>query len=231
MLRARHSAGLATDEQLSRATYALKEAEERAPYLLTIRSLGGTLKEFIDVASRSDDVSLNVINAGDPADLEIKLPPFELRNADWGTVIEVLANFLATRGLQLKHAGGGSGGDSAVSRSVVCVLRPIEVIPNMSRSAQPEFEAFQLAPYIIESPRAGDKGQDISVVVDAILAAWSMTGAQINFAQSSALEWSDKQSRMKYHPATKMLFISGPPSAIAVARQVISNLPKNAGYK
>jgi hypothetical protein len=228
-LRQRHSAGLATTEELSQITYQLKIAEGRAPYLLTIRSKGGTLKEFFDVAAASsNDVALTVINAGDPADLDVKLPLFELRNAGWGTVISVLANFLATRGLQLNHAGGDNPNPSE-ARSVVCVLRPTDEARALSRFAQPEFEAFQLAPYMIESPQVGGKAQDVNVIVEAIWSAWSMTGAQMQ--SRSAFEWSDKHLRMKYHPATKMLFVSGPPNAIAIARQVISNLPKNAGYK
>lgn len=187
--------------------FQVAEIERHAPFLLSIVSHGGSLREFISAASASEDVSLTLINAGDPADMETQLPAFNLRNANWGTVIEVLANFLATRGLQLKHAGGDNPNPNE-ARSVVCVLRRTESSRPEKQPPPAQFKSFQLGEYL-------SKTLSIDDVVDAIRTAWKMDPTRI-----------DGDLQIKFHPATKLLFVSGPEPAATIASQVIDGLRK-----
>lgn len=203
---ARHKNGNASNEEVLGLRQDLAKIEERALYRLTIDSAGGTLREFIAATSVDSEVSLTLINAGETIDLEAPLPPFTLRNVSWGTVMEVLGNFLAARGLQLQHTGLGNVDDA---KSVICVLRRVRPIAEPDRLAQPQFDSFQLAEQIHDT-------QTVDVIVDAIRSAWELDPTH-----------DPKALLLKFHPATKMLFVSGPGPATTIARQVIGSLRKN----
>lgn len=203
--RAMKPDGAIASKILGNAVIQLEDAERRAPYLITIRSAGGPLRAFLDAAADLKGVSFTLINAGEPADLETPLPPFELKNATWGTVIGVLETFLNLRGLALRHVGGDHP-DPSVAKSVVCMLRP--VAPKESSAGKPDFDSFQLGDYLWDQ-------QNLDSVVEAIRAGWELDPAH----DPAAL-------RLKFHPPTRILLVSGPAPAATVARQVISNLNK-----
>lgn len=199
--------GVGTNEELIGLRGDLENIENRTGYLFTIQSAGGTLREFIAAASiGGSEVSFTLINAGEPIDLETPLPPFSLRNVSWATVVEVLANFLATRGLQLKHTGLGN---SDQAKSVICVLRRDRGFAEPNAPAQSEFDSFQLTEQINDT-------QTVDVIVDAIRTAWTLDPAR-----------DPKALLIKFHPGTKMLFVTGPGPATTIARQVIGGLRKN----
>jgi hypothetical protein len=204
--------GLVSSEEVSELSYQRQAIERRAPVLFTLRSLGGPLSALVDATSSvgrySDTLSFTLINAGEPADLETQLPPFTLNNANWGTIIGVLGSFLASRGLDLRFVGGDSP-NPAEARSVVCVLRRTENSPDAKHPPQPAFESFQLADYI--NPQ-----QSIEAIVDAIRTAWELDPAH-----------DAKALRLKFHPATKILLVSGPAPATGIAKQVVGGLRKN----
>jgi hypothetical protein len=194
-----HQGGL-SEEELGIQRIQVAALERRAPYQLSIRSNGGSLREFVTAASSSEVGSFSLINAGEPADLETPLPAFNLRNANWGTVIEVLANFLSTRGLQLRIAGSDTE-----ARSVVCVLRRVDTSKEDKLAGATQFDSFPLGAYLAD--------QSIDDIVGAIRAGWELDPKH----DRDAL-------RLKFHPPTSILLVSGPPEAIAVASKVISQL-------
>ena len=203
----RFKTGNASQEEVSELQFMFEDAERRVPIHLTVESGSGPLSAFLAAASENTDRSFTLINAGDPADLETQLPPFVLRDVNWGTVIGVLDNLLLTRGLNLRFVGGDNH-DPSLAKSVICVLRPTEMPQAARRSTQPEFESFQLADYI-------SANQTLEVIVDAIRTAWELDPTH----DATAL-------RVKFHPATKILLVSGPSPATSIAKQVVSGLRK-----
>ncbi len=201
--------GTVPEDVVSGLRHQVWEMERRAPYLLNLKSTGGPLSALVTAASSSGDMSFMVINAGEPADLETQLPAFELRNANWGTLMSVLENILLAQGLQLTLAGSDTP-NPAESKSVVCVLRRIKSAPDEKRIYPSDFVSFQLAEHIFE-------GQSAEVIVDAIRSAWELEPNH----DPNAL-------RVKYHPATKILLVAGPGPATNIARQVVSGLRKNS---
>ncbi len=185
----------------------LETLHERIPYLFNLTSRGGSLREFLAVATGPEERSFTVINAGEPSDLDTPLPAFELRNSNWGTVMGVLGNILVARGFNLSMAGSDFP-DPSVAKSIVCVLRRIEPSADEKRPTAPAFESFQLVDHIYE-------GQTVDVIVDAIRTAWELDPQH----DAAAL-------RLKFHPATKILLVSGPASATTIARQVVGGLRK-----
>jgi hypothetical protein len=206
------SARNASPEELVVFISALNAIEQRMPYLLEIRSGGGPLSALLAAVAREEGVAFELINAAEPSDLEVPLPAFHLRNANWGTIIGVLESFLASRGLSLRHVGGDNPNLNE-AKSVVCVLRRIAPPDDPKRGLGLEFVSFQVAENISDA-------QPIEVIVDAIRTAWELDPAH----DPAAL-------RVKFHPGTKILLISGPNSAPKIAEQVVRGLRKNPVHR
>jgi hypothetical protein len=204
----RFKSGSFPQQAIDEERIQMERIYKNAPHLLTIRSGGGPLSAFLAAASNDFERTFNLINAGDRADLETELPPFVLRNVTWETVISVLDNFLQSRGLNLRFVGGDSPNPS-LAKSVVCVLRHTDNALDAKRWSQPVFESFQLDEYI-------GAQQSIEVIVDAIRTAWELDPAH-----------DTKALRLKFHPATKILLVSGPTPATGIAKQVVAGLRKN----
>ncbi len=201
--------GNISPEEVSELSSIVDALDRRAPLLFSLYSPGGPLSAFIRAASEisryTSTLSFTLINAGEPADVETQLPPFTLSNANWATIIGVLENFLATRGLSLKFVGGDNP-NPAEARSVVCVLRRLEPSADAKRAGRAELESFQIGHNIF-------KDQTVEVIVDAIRSAWELDPTN----DPAAL-------RIKFHPATKLLLVSGPAPAAHIARQVVNGL-------
>ena len=174
----------------------IETLEKMSPWVFSIDFPGGSLKSFLNAMAKADVVSFTVISAGDQADLETPLPPFALRNANPVTISEVLHNLLEPRGLSLK-----SNGD--MFQNVVGVLtRPVSDSKSLSPT---QFESFSLNYQLAD--------QSIDDIVATIREGWELDPAH------------DKNAlRLKFHPATSILLVSGPPAAIQVAARVISQL-------
>src|SRR5262249_4255841 len=84
---------------------AIDVTESLLPWVLSFDFPGGPLSKFLGLLSKADVVSLNIISAGEPADLETVLPPFSLHNASLPTVVDVLHNLLFARGFVLAATG------------------------------------------------------------------------------------------------------------------------------
>ncbi|MBI4623550.1 MAG: hypothetical protein HY736_10080 [Verrucomicrobia bacterium] len=177
---------------------SLENAEKNQPWLISIEFPGGTISKFLTTISTARAVSFNIIGAGDRADFNVEVPPFTLRNAHLDTVFKVLRSMLAARGFELEHAGGGNN-------SLIGVLRRIEPAQAVQRVTPAQFDSFLLAPYLAD--------QSVDDIVSAIRVAWELDPTH------------DRDVlRLKFHPATSILLVSGPPEAIMVARKVISQL-------
>ena len=99
--------------------------------------------------------------------------------------------------------------DGRVSQSVVCVLRSTDSASDAKRASQPAFESYQLAEFIYAD-------QTLEVIFDAIYTAWSIDPKH-----------DPASLRLKFHPGTKLLFVSGPAPATTITRQVVAGLRKN----
>lgn len=205
LVQRQNQAGVATNEQLLGAQGNLENLRQYSPYQFSLKSNGGSLRELAARVSMSGEFDFTIVNAGEPADLETALPTFALRNVSWNTIVEVLDNFLAARRLQLRLAGSDNPRDLTASRAIICVLRRMDPLPN-TQVHPAGFASFQLTDYLSSS-------QTVDVIVDAIRTAWKMDPTR-----------SDNALQLKYHPATNLLFVSGPEPATAIARQVIDGL-------
>ena len=205
----RFKAGNIPQEVIEENRLQLDRIIKSAPRLLTIRSGGGPLSAFLSAASKDHERTINLINTGDAADLETPLPPFVLRYVTWGTVLSVLDNFLQPRGLNLRFLGGDSP-DPNLAKSVVYVLQHNGSSPSASQSSQPAFESFQLSELI-----HGD--QTLEAIIDLIESAWRFQSGKPDLAGL----------RMRFHPETKILLVSGPGPATGIAKQVVASLRKN----
>ncbi len=209
----RHKVGKASQEEVNLVVAQAHHAEQRTPWLMNVQSAGGPLSEFVKLAGAADKMTLTVINAADPADLETPIPPFNLRNANLGTVINVLATFLLAHGLELKIVGGDNP-HPPDAKSLVCVLNRTEAARAESkRAAQTEFESLPLSEHI-------HGAQTIETIVDAIRTAWELDPARDPIAL-----------RLKFHPATKLLLVSGPAPAGLIAQRVVSGLQKKPAQR
>lgn len=205
LAKSQYNAGVAPEERLLSTQASLESLQRNAPYQFSLRSHGGTLHELSAKISASGEFDFAVVNAAEPSDLDTPLPSFDLRNVSWSTIVQVLDTFLAARRLQLRLVGFDSSEDTRASKSVICVLNRLDP-PSASQAPSPSFASFQLTDYLIGQ-------QTVDTIVDAIRTAWTMDPSR----PANALE-------IKYHPATNLLFVSGPGPAISIARQVISGL-------
>ncbi len=135
---------------------------------------------------------------GEKAHQEVILPPFSLRNADPASLAVALNGLLRPRELTL----------SLASPNIFVLTKNTSPSPSYAPPA-PTFQAYQLAPYL--------PSVSVDDITDAISTAWAADAAH-----------DAKLVRFKYHPATKLLFVYGPPEAITIATQLIPQLNPTA---
>ena len=125
---------------------------------------------------------------------ETPLPPFSLRNTEPASLAVGLNGLLRPSELAISLAG----------QNIFVLTKSVSPSSPFTTTAQ-TFQAFQLAPYLATL--------SVEEITDAILVAWE-----------SAPDHDPKQLRFKFHPATKLLFVYGPPEAIAIATQLVPQL-------
>jgi len=187
------------------ATTAAAQAEPT----LSFDFPGGTLGDLIALAEKaSGAVSLNVI--GEKAALATEIQAFTVKNADRDAVLRAIGQLLRGRGVRVEQAGAGFFiVSSEGSKDRRGQLNAEEVAVLRKAKSQTIFDSFQLGSYI-------DDQQSVDNIVDVIRSAWTLNPAH----EASALQ-------IKFHPATKLLLVSGPPDAIEMTRQVIRSLHEN----
>ncbi len=177
--------------------------ERGEQWFLTIDFPGGNLRALLDaLPHEAGAFSFNVISAGDARDVDAALPPFSLRNASLETLFGVVKQLIESKGFNLTDTDAAS---RRIINSVVCVLSRRDVPQAVKRIEPTLFDSFPLGAYLND--------QSIDDIVGAIRAGWELNPAH----DRDAL-------RLKFHPPTAILLVSGPPDAIAVANKVISQL-------
>jgi hypothetical protein len=184
--------------QITEVKRQIAALEERGPYLLSLDFPGGPLSGLLTLLAQVKVVSFNVINASDVDDLAVELSPFTLRNAPVKTVFEVLRNMLVPRGLELTPSMDGGN-----PNAIVAVLARHG--SGAKRVAPPAFDSFALGQHLAT--------HSIDDILSAIRLGWELDPAH----DRDAL-------RLKFHPATSILLVSGPPDAIMVASKIISQI-------
>jgi type II secretory pathway component GspD/PulD (secretin) len=161
---------------------------------------GGTIRDFLSAAAKIQGVSISIVSAGGPEDLETPLPPVSLRNTSPIITLQVLSRLLISRGYDLGVMDSGPN-------SAVAVLTPHEAPKPPKHESNSFFQSFQLAQYLTE--------QSIDDIVGAIRAAWELDPKH-----------DPKALQLKFHPATSILLVSGPPEGLNVATQIVSQLKR-----
>jgi hypothetical protein len=169
---------------------------ESAQRTFSIDFPGGSLRAFLTAIEKIDGVSLSIIGSGEQSDFETQLPPFSLKNTTLMTAVQVLSRLLQPRGFDLSPMSSDP--------SVVAVLSRHEP-PRSTRIIPNEFESFQVGPYLAD--------QTIEDIVAAIRTAWELDPQR----DPNAL-------RLKFHPATSILLVSGPRDGLNMAAKLISQL-------
>ncbi len=175
---------------------------------LSIDFPGGSLGDLIALVEKTNnDVSLNVI--GEKGALATEIQPFTVKNAYRDGILRAIGALLRDKGIRIEQVDRGIfivSTDGAKDRRPAH-LSPDEVLA--VRRTQTIFDSFQLGSYL-------DDQQSVDNIVDVIRTAWTLNPAH----DVNALQ-------IKFHPATKLLLVSGPPDAIEMTRQVIRSLHEN----
>lgn len=189
--------------ELKNAMAQLEVIMPSRPWRLNVTYPGGPLTKFLALIDRPGVATIEIISAGTPKDLDVELPAFSLKNADPETIFGVLQNFLEPRGYLLNPAGRLDKSDS-----VVAVLHSRLEGHDATPGSQSELESLQLTDYLFEN-------QTVDTIVDAIRMAWTLDPQR----DAAAL-------KIQFHPPTKMLLVSGPVPAAALAQKVVAGLRK-----
>ena len=131
---------------------------------------------------------------GEKSFQETALPPFSLHNVEPASLAVALNALLRPRELAFSLAGPN-----------IFILAKSVSPSSLYAPAAPTFQAFQLAPYLTKL--------SVEDIIDAIVVAWESFPGN-----------DPKQLGFKYHSATKLLFVYGPPEAIAIATKLIPQL-------
>ncbi|MEO5959506.1 MAG: secretin N-terminal domain-containing protein, partial [Opitutaceae bacterium] len=178
------------------------------PRLISVNFPGGPFSALVAAADKNSASGFNVV--GEKADLAVELPPFSIRNADASALANALDGLLQPRGYTLQQQSSRA----ANGPSPVFFLRKrsaSDIAYEQSQLAQRtgHFQSFQLGSYIGE--------QTVEDIVGAIRTAWELDPAH----NSAAL-------RLKFHPPTGILLVSGPPEGINLVQIVLSQLRRNS---
>lgn len=186
-----------------RSEYANLQDETR--YQLNIEFPGGPLSDLLEAIK--GPVSLNVISPGSTNLIKtVELPAFALRNANLLTLTKVVVNLVETQGYKVQIVD-----DSHHNRLIAMLSKPGGAsAPTTSPAA---FESIQLDGHL-------QSGLTVDTIVEAIRTAWELDPK------------NDREAlKLKYHPPTKILLVSGPIQAIIVTKTVIGSIgrkPANA---
>lgn len=178
-------------------------AEAQAPAGVPVRLVnidfqGGTMASFLEAANKAG-APFNVL--AEKNDLALELPPFSLRNADPTALANAMGELLRQRGFALQSNVRTWPGQAPVY--ALRKLGPYEI--PVDQRMVPQFQSFQLAPYL--------EAQSVDDIVGAIRAAWELDSTR----NSDSL-------RIKFHPPTGVLLISGPQQAIIMVQGILKEL-------
>jgi hypothetical protein len=167
---------------------------------------GGSCAQLVDAVAKASTGTFNII--GQPDDMKVPcLPPFSVRNADPGSLMEALNTSLQPRSLILErpYRDGYPVEGTYTLRRMEPNPVPRSANSRNSNDRSSNFQSFQLSPYL--------GALSVDDIVDAIRAAWTLDPTH----EANSIQ-------IKYHPATKMLFVSGPPESTMIVTRVIGLL-------
>lgn len=173
--------------------------------LINVTFPGGPFSALVaaTASAEKNGSTFNVI--GEKADLSIDLPPFAIRNADANSLAVALDGLLQPRGYTLRQTGRPVPGQAPVF--TLRQLSSVETAYEKSQIAQRtgQFQSFQLGSYLGE--------QSVDDIVGAIRTAWELDPSH----NSASL-------RLKFHPPTGILLVSGPPEGVVVVQAILREL-------
>lgn len=168
---------------------------EAAGRTVNIDFPGGTAAAMLTAIEKAGG-GLNILAEAD--DLRIEMPRFTLRNADPSSFATAVDNLLRPRGYSLQ--GGGRSGAQQVP---VFVLRKLN--QNERYNNESQFQPFNLGPYL--------EYATVDDIVGAIRTAWELDPVR----PPTAL-------RVKFHPPTGILLVSGPSQGIQMVGMLLQQL-------
>jgi hypothetical protein len=169
--------------------------------LVNVDFPGGPASMLLAGINQDKNSGLNVI--GEKSDLAVELPPFAIRNTDGHSLARALDNFLRQRGYTLQ-----GGGTQNLDVSPVFVLRKLTAHETGPGGAM--FQPFQLSAHLEQ--------QSVDDIIGAIRAAWELDPAN-----------APNALRLKFHPATGILLVSGPNHGIQLVGSILSQIRKKDG--
>lgn len=187
----------ATPSSSAAATDRSAAASDKSAALLTLDFPGGTLADLLALMDKTGGApTINVI--GDKAALSTQVQGFTVQNADRDGVLRAIGQLLRGKGVTLEQ-----------------VDRGMFIVRSDGQPKEPRWARGRTGAIFDSFPLAGivDEQQSVDSIVDAIRAAWTLNPAH----DVNALQ-------IKYHPATKLLLISGPPEAVEITRQIVRSL-------
>ena len=176
------------------------------PLNINVDFAGGSIDQFLTAVNKTEGISLSIVSAMETPDFtRVELPAFALRNVTLFTITQVLVGLMEPRGYNLNFAG------AADPNTMVAVLQKRET-PRKMTPVNGEFLSFQLTPYLAD--------QSVDDIVSAIRTAWELDPAH-----------EAAELRVKFHPGTGLLLVSGPPEAIYLTQSVLGQLKRKPDPK
>lgn len=171
-----------------------------SPYkTVSVEFPGGTVAALVAAIEKAGG-GLNVI--AEAEDLRVQLPPFTIRNADGASLATALDGLLRTRGYTLQGTGR-----TQPQTAMVFVLRKMQQYER-SNNNDSRFQPFQLGPYL--------EFQTVNDIVGAIQTMWALDPVR-----------SPEALRVKFHPPTGILLVSGPQDGIQMVEYILRQLRRS----
>jgi hypothetical protein len=172
-----------------------------SPYkTVSVEFPGGTVAALVAAIEKAGG-GLNLIAEAD--DLRVQMPPFTIRNADSGSLATALDGLLRTRGYILQGTPRTQSQAAAVY-----VLRKMQQYERTNANDS-RFQSFQLGPYL--------EFQTVDDIVGAVHTMWALDPMR-----------SPDALRVKFHPPTGILLVSGPSEGIQMVEIILRQLRRSS---
>ena len=177
----------------------IAQAPRVEPKTFKLDFAGGSIESLAAAMEKVEGVSFSIVTA-ENQDLKVELPRIRIVNGTAHSLADVLRHVMNARGFGLETVRTGD------VNTVICVVHqhgfrpPAASIPQL-------FESFQLGPFL-------ERGATVEHITDAIQMSWKLNPAN----QPDGL-------RLKFHPGTSILLVSGSHEALEVARKILTQLP------
>ena len=173
----------------------------------TVNVPGGTIAQLIAWLPKSGITRFDLV--ADKADLEVDVPAFSLRYPTGDSLATALNKSLNPRGLTILASNSGL---NAAGSPTVYLLQKFSD-PDANKPANvARFRSYQLTDYLVDK-------QTVDEITQAIHVAWTL------FPDHKA-----EDLKLKFHPSTTLLLVTGPEEGIRVVENVLVNLRTKSRY-